>query len=76
MTTYWSTSAGDDDPNATRHTDITEAEKVAAERSLTIYHHTCWIRRISGQRIREYRDGVLVGYLAGDQGEGEKWVQA
>lgn len=70
MTTVWTVSVGDDDPHTTSHTDITEAEKRATERSFTSWHHTAYVRRIGGQRIREYRDGELVGYLGGD----EKWV--
>lgn len=67
---YWVVNVGDDDPHASRHTDITEAEKDAASRSTKSFHRTAYVRRSSGQKIREYSNGKLVGYLGGQD---ESW---
>lgn len=69
-------TAGDDDRHATRHSDITEAEQTAAERSKTTWHKTAYVRRKSGQHTREYHDGELVGFLGNTDGsDKEEWVK-
>lgn len=66
MTTYWTVSAGADDPHAMCYDGIAAADLAAAERSLHTYHHTAYVARCGGQRIRTYRDGVCVGWLDGN----------
>lgn len=70
MSTLWSASAGDDDPHAETFESVTDAENAAQIRSTKTFHHTAYVRRAGGQRIRQYENGSLCGYLNGS----EIWV--
>jgi len=68
---------GDDDMKASRHDSITDAEEAAAERSKVSWNKGAHVHRRSGERIRSYHDGDLIGYLGtdGTPGAESRWCK-